>query len=108
MSASRAGLTRRERVPLRPSASWRSRLCRLCAVTPRLTRAIESALLQIREKPTDLRRVLAADDGLARVAPRAPGRLELEVVPAPRLDPDHLAAAGDPDPLRRGFVALDL
>src|SRR5688572_23783193 len=77
-SASRAGLIRRDRVPLRPSASWSSRLWRLCAVTPRLTRAM-SALLEVREEPADLRGVLAADDRLARVAPRAARRLDLEV-----------------------------
>ena len=35
-----AGLISLERVPRRPSAALSSRLWRLCAVTPRLTRAI--------------------------------------------------------------------
>ena len=40
--ASRAGLTRRDLVPLRPSASCMRRLWRRWDVTPRLTRAMRS------------------------------------------------------------------
>src|SRR4029079_12467452 len=36
------------------------------------------------------------------------GRLDLEVMAAPRLDADHLATAGDTDPLLGCLMALDL
>src|SRR6185503_20749688 len=90
-SASRAGLTRRERVPLRPSASCRSRLCLAWAVTPRLTRAIclSARFLEVRQQALDLLRVDRVHRRLAGVAARPAGRLDLEVMAAPGVDPDH-------------------
>ena len=50
----------------------------------------------------------AAHECLAGVSPRPPGRLDLEMVAAPRLDADHLPGAGGPDSLLGRLVTLDL
>src|SRR3954451_11875200 len=108
-SASRAGVTRRDFVPLRPSASCMRRLWRLWDVTPRLTRAMRfDPLLEVRQQATDLLRVLGPDDRFASVTARAAGRLDLEVVPGPGLDAHELTAAGYADALLGRLVALDL
>src|SRR6266542_590854 len=106
MSASRAGRISFERVPLRPSACLSRRLWRRWAGTPRLTRATTD--LQVREQPADLRGVRGPDDGLARVATLPAGRLDLEVVAAPRLDAHDLARAGHAEALGRALVGLHL
>src|SRR3954470_7280839 len=97
-------------VPRRPSAAFSSRLWRLCAVTPRLTRAIPSSplCLQVREHASDLLLAGLGHDRLARVAPRAARRLDIEVVAAPRLDADELATAGRAEALRGSLVAFYL
>src|SRR5437773_6889518 len=109
-SASRAGLTSRERVPLRPSASWRRRLCRWWAVTPRLTRAIACPLrfLEVRQQALDLLRVDGVHRRLAGIPTGAPRRLDLEVVAAPGVHPDHGPGARRADPLLGRLVALHL
>src|SRR4051794_40744306 len=100
---------RRDLVPLRPSAASRRRLWRLWAVTPRLTRAMTVfGLLQVRQQAAHLLGVLRPDHGLAGVAPRPTGRLDLEVMPTPCVDADDLAGAGHADPLLGCLVALDL
>src|SRR4029079_18767480 len=65
-------------------------------------------LLEVRQQAADLLCVDVLHQRLAGVAARPAGRLDLEVVPAPRLDADHLATAGGTDPLLRSLVALDL
>src|SRR3954453_11679180 len=82
-SASRAGLISFRRVPLRPSAALRSRLCRLWAVTPRLTRAIGRPL-QVREEATELLLHLRAEDRLPGVAAGGGGRPVFQGVGGPR------------------------
>src|SRR5258705_9033629 len=52
--------------------------------------------------------MLATDHRLAGIPARATGRLDLQVVPAPGVDADELAAAGYADPLLGRLVALDL
>src|SRR3954453_11999816 len=74
-SASRAGLISFPRVPLRLSAAFRSRLCRLWPVPPRLTRAIGRPL-QVREEATELLLHLRAEDRLPGVAAGGGGGLD--------------------------------
>src|SRR5688572_3772267 len=107
--ASRAGLISFDFVPLRPSAALSRRLWRLWEVTPRLTRAMSvSGLLEVRKQAADLLGLRRRHDGLAGVPAGPSRRLDLEVVAAPRLDPDVLAGAGHADPLLGRLVALHL
>src|SRR6266480_2409549 len=100
---------RRDFVPIRPAAALSSRLWRLCDVTPRLTRAMGfRSLLQVRKQATNLLGVDVGHERLAGIASGPARRLDFEVVPAPGLHPDRLAAAGNADPLLGGLVALDL
>jgi len=66
------------------------------------------ALLEVGQQASDLRNVVFPDDRLGGVAARASGGLDLEVVAAPRIDPENLAGAGHPESLLSRFVALHL
>src|SRR4051794_3019547 len=65
-------------------------------------------LLEVREQATDLLRVLGSDERLPGVASGSSRRLDLEMVAAPGVDPDDLAAARHADALLGRLVTLDL
>src|SRR5688572_6942147 len=66
------------------------------------------SLLKVGQQATNLLLGRPAEDGLARVAPRAARRLDLEVVATPGLDAHDLAAARDAEALLGSLVALHL
>src|SRR5918994_335821 len=105
MTCSLANRTRFRRLPVYPFAAARISRRFFFAWTERFTRAMSS----VPQQPTDRLRVRAgADLGRALDATASRGRLLRQHVVAGGLAVEHLALAGDAEPLGRGPVRLDL
>src|ERR1700741_2055085 len=107
IAASRAGRTSFRFVARRPSAALRSRLCFLCAATPRFTRDICLLLVVGQELANELD-VALRHERLTLVPALAPRRLVLGQLPFVRLHPRELPRARHAEPLLRTAVASDL
>src|SRR5438552_8254949 len=94
--------------PRRPSASWRSFLCFLCAATPRFTRDISFRPLEVRQQLAHLLEVGPVDEALACVATLALRRFVRVQVALEGLGPGDLARSGLLESLLRAAVTLQL